>query len=103
MAILEISVVPIGTATPSLSAHLAAIPGLLESSGLSYRLHPMGTTVEGELDELLALASRLHEAGFAGGCRRVLTHLVLDDRRDLSRPMEEKVKRLLEASRKETP
>lgn len=100
MPILEISVVPIGTPTPSLSTHLAHLPGVLETSGLAYRVHPMGTTVEGGLEELLALVRRLHEAGFAGGCSRVLTHVILDDRRDRSRPMEEKVTRLFEAAGK---
>lgn len=99
MAILEISVVPIGTGTASLSGHLAVLPSLLEGSGLNYRIHPMGTTVEGYIDDLFALAHRLHEAGFGGGCRRVLTHMTLDDRRDLDRPMEEKVSRLLAAAR----
>ena len=99
MAILEISVVPIGTGTASLSDQLAALPALLEASGLTYRIHPMGTTIEGGLEELFALARRLHEAGFEGGCRRVLTHVILDDRRDLDRPMEEKVSRLLAAAR----
>jgi len=103
VAILEISVVPLGTESPSLSRHLASLPGILASSGLRYQIHPMGTVVEGAVPDLLALAARLHEAGFAGGARRVSTHLVLDDRRDLDRPMEEKVRSLERAARKGEP
>lgn len=99
MAILEISVVPLGTDGPSLSRHLAAIPRILEESGLRHQTHPMGTVVEGPVPNLLALAEKLHEAGFAGGARRVSTHLVLDDRRDVSRPMEAKVRSLERAAR----
>ncbi|MDW7709702.1 MAG: MTH1187 family thiamine-binding protein [Deferrisomatales bacterium] len=99
MAILEISVVPLGTGTPSLSTHLAEIPRVLAESGLRHQTHPMGTVVEGPAAELLALAGRLHEAGFAGGAQRVSTHFILDDRRDVSRPMEEKVRSLERAGR----
>ena len=49
MAILQISVVPIGTGTPGLSPHLAPLPAILGRSGLRYQIHPMGTVVEGEL------------------------------------------------------
>ncbi|GAB4270356.1 MAG: hypothetical protein Kow0092_24690 [Deferrisomatales bacterium] len=103
MAVLQIAVVPLGTGDTSLSTHLAEIPRVLEASGLRYQIHPMGTVVEGAAEELFALAARLHEAGFAGGCRRVATHLSLDDRRDRDRPMEEKVRRLLEAAGEGAP
>jgi uncharacterized protein (TIGR00106 family) len=103
LAILEISVVPLGTATPSLSRHLAPLPGILEASGLRFEIHPMGTAVEGSVPELLALAVELHEAGFAQGAQRVSTHMILDDRRDQTRPMEEKVRSLARAARGEAP
>ncbi len=99
MAVLEITVVPLGTGGPSLTEHLAGIPELLRESGLRHRIHPMGTVVEGAVGELFALAARVHEAGFAAGCLRVFTHLSIDDRRDVERPMEEKVRRLEGADR----
>jgi len=99
VAILEISVVPLGTETPSLSRHLATLPGILAASGLRYEIHPMGTVVEGSVPQLLALAAKLHEAGFSAGAQRVSTHMILDDRRDRSRPMEEKVRSLERAAR----
>ncbi len=99
MAILEISVVPLGTDGPSLSRHLGEIPRILAESGLRHQTHPMGTVVEGPVADLLALAEKLHEAGFAGGARRVSTHMVLDDRRDVSRPMEAKVRSLERTAR----
>ena len=98
MAILQISVVPIGTRAPGLSRNLAPLPGILDHSGLRYQIHPMGTVVEGEPAELLRLAAQLHEAAFGGDCQRVLTHISLDDRRDIARPMEEKVERLMRAA-----
>jgi len=103
VAILEISVVPLGTESTSLSRHLAELPRVLAGSGLRYQTHPMGTVVEGAVPELLVLVAKLHEAGFVGGAKRVSTHLVLDDRRDVSRPMEEKVRSLERAARERAP
>ena len=83
MAVLEISVVPVGTHDTSLSGHLAGIPKVLRESGLRYEIHPMGTVVEGPTEDLFSLAARLHRAGFERGARRVSTHFLLDDRRAL--------------------
>jgi uncharacterized protein (TIGR00106 family) len=56
------------------------------------RLDPMFTTLEGELDDLLALIRRMHEAVFEAGAVRVGTVIKIDDRRDRRVPMEEKVR-----------
>ncbi|MBI5018244.1 MAG: MTH1187 family thiamine-binding protein [Deltaproteobacteria bacterium] len=98
MAILDISIVPLGTEGPSLSSYLRDLPAILEDSGLRYQIHPMGSVVEGGLEELFALTLRLHEAPFSRGCRRVATHLLIDDRRDLSRSMEDKAASLIQAA-----
>jgi len=83
MAFMEISVVPIGTGTTSLSKHVAAILKVIEESGLPFQLHDMGTTVEGKAEELLGLAARAHEAAFENEeVKRVYTVIKLDDRRD---------------------
>ncbi len=103
MAVLEISVVPLGTHGTSLSGYLAGIPKVLRESGLRHEIHPMGTVVEGPAEELFALAARLHQAGFERGARRVSTHFVLDDRRDVVRPMEEKVRSLMASSKEAAP
>ncbi|RMG93085.1 MAG: thiamine-binding protein [Candidatus Dadabacteria bacterium] len=103
MAILEISVVPVGTGGTSLSRYLGGVGRELERSGLRYEVHPMGTVVEGPLDELLALARRMHEAGFSRGVSRVLTRIAIDDRRDTERPMEAKVESFQRAAREAGP
>ena len=58
MAMIEISVVPIGTGTPGLSAYVAGVVRVLETAGLEYQLGPMGTVVVGEVEQLLAVARR---------------------------------------------
>ncbi len=82
MAMMEISIVPIGTATPSLSSYVAGVIRVLEAAGLEYELEPMGTVVVGEVEQLLAVARQMHEEPFAMGARRVATTIKIDDRRD---------------------
>jgi uncharacterized protein (TIGR00106 family) len=79
---MEISVTPLGTPTPSVGEYVAAAVEVIRRSGLPHRLNPMGTTVEGDLEALLALVPRLHDAVFALGAVRVSTLLKIDDRRD---------------------
>ena len=43
---------------------------------------PLGTIIEGDLELILALARRLHEAPFKQGAARVSTTIRIDDRRD---------------------
>jgi uncharacterized protein (TIGR00106 family) len=82
MAIMEISVVPIGTASTSISRFVAACVELVERQGLKYEVTAMGTQVEGAVDDLLTLAAHMHRAPFSQGAQRVLTTIRLDERRD---------------------
>jgi len=92
MAILEISIVPVGTASTSLSAAVArAVKILREEKDISHERTAMGTIIEGELPRLLALAARMHEAGFAEGAGRVVTTIKIDDRRDRQAAIADKV------------
>ncbi|MFQ5427816.1 MAG: MTH1187 family thiamine-binding protein [Thermodesulfobacteriota bacterium] len=52
--VVQFSVIPIG-AGESLSEFVSHIIGVVEDSGLPYSLTPMGTVVEGEWDEVMAL------------------------------------------------
>jgi uncharacterized protein (TIGR00106 family) len=82
MAIMEISVVPLGTESTSVSMFVAACVKLVEQHGLRYEVTSMGTEVEGEIDGLLTLAAQMHQAPFSLGAQRVLTTIRLDERRD---------------------
>jgi len=82
MAIAEISIVPIGTDTTSVSSYVAGAITILKESGLSYTLTPMGTVVEGELEAVMAACTRMHASAFDKGAQRVYTTIKLDDRRD---------------------
>jgi uncharacterized protein (TIGR00106 family) len=83
MAMVEVSVVPIGTSAPSISQYVAeAVRILKNEKGIKYELTAMGTIIEGDLDRLLALAARMHNSAFAGGIMRVSTSIRIDERRD---------------------
>lgn len=82
MALMEISIVPVGLGTTSMGDYLAEIEAHLRRRQVVHQLTDMGTVVYGPVEELLAVARELHELPFARGVRRVLTHIAIDDRRD---------------------
>jgi len=57
MALMEFSMIPLDKGA-SFSRYVARTLSILDQSGLDYRLNPMGTVVEGEWEELLALLTR---------------------------------------------
>ena len=95
MAIVEVSIVPIGLSHTSLSEHVAHALHVLKESGLKFQLTAMGTIVEGDLDEVLLTIRKMHEAPFEKGIMRVVTTIKIDDRRDRRATPETKVKSVL--------
>jgi len=82
MAVVEISVTPLGTATSGVSSYVAGCLKVIEASGLKYQLTPMGTVIEGNLDDILRVVRDMHESPFQAGAVRVSTLIKIDDRRD---------------------
>jgi uncharacterized protein (TIGR00106 family) len=83
MAMMEISVIPLGTGKTSLSPYVAEmIKYLRRQKGVRYELNGMGSIVTGETGRLLKLAAALHKIPFSKGIQRVYTVIKLDDRRD---------------------
>ncbi len=80
MVLLEMSIVPLGQGE-SVSQYVAECLELVEQSGLEYELHAMGTIVEGELTEVLALMQRCIEK-IAEHSDRVTCSAKLDYRRE---------------------
>ncbi len=89
--LLEVNIIPIGKVGGSLSAPLAEVLKIVQDRGVNYELSPMGTTLEGDLDTLLALAREMHEVCFTLGYPRVVTTIKIDDRRDKDVSMQAKV------------
>ncbi|MCL6479243.1 MAG: MTH1187 family thiamine-binding protein [Peptococcaceae bacterium] len=92
MAIVEVSVVPLGTGTTSLSEFVAGcVKVIRDEKDLQYRITPMGTVIAGDLDIIFGVIRRMHEQPFIAGAGRVLTTIRVDDRRDREATMSGKV------------
>jgi uncharacterized protein (TIGR00106 family) len=98
MAIAELSIVPIGTESTSLSSYVAACVGVLKDSGLIHEIHGMGTIIEGELKEILDVVLKMHEVPFEAGALRVVTSIKVDDRRDKEASAKAKVESVVRKS-----
>ncbi len=90
MALMEISIIPLGTATSSVGEQVAGIIAWLQQQGVDFRLEDMGTVIEGPPEKLFALARAMHEIPFQEGVSRVVTHIMVDDRRDKERRLDDK-------------
>lgn len=92
MAIVEVSIVPLGTQTPSISKYVAkALKVLQDEKDIKYELTAMGTIIEGDLERLLSLVGKMHQSAFDTGAMRVLTTVKIDERRDKTSSMSSKI------------
>jgi uncharacterized protein (TIGR00106 family) len=86
MAIAEVTIIPIGTASTSLSSYVASIHKALEAEqakgSVRFQLTPMSTIIEGSLEDILSVIKLIHEVPFENGAQRVSTSIKIDDRRD---------------------
>jgi uncharacterized protein (TIGR00106 family) len=83
MATADLTVLALGRAGVSASEYIAAIQErLAEQDRVRYRMHAMGTSLEGSVEDILAVVGELHAVPFSQGVPRVYTVLKLDERRD---------------------
>lgn len=91
---MEISIVPLGTKTASVSKYVASSIGVLKKEkGIKYKLTSMGTIVEADsVERLLGIASKMHKRTLNSGIKRVVTTIKIDDRKDKKLTMAKKIK-----------
>jgi len=82
MAVVFVTIAPLGTGTSSLSRYVAGVEKILRATKLKHELTAMGTIIESNLDEILAVVREMHEHPFTEGAVRVSTLIKIDDRRD---------------------
>ncbi len=87
---MQITILPMGTGTASVGEYVAGVQKLLQERQADYQLVDMGTIIHGTPAELLQLATEIHNYPFSLGVQRVVTNIVLDDRRDIERGIGEK-------------
>lgn len=86
----EFTIFPIGEGV-SLSKYVSRSLDIIDKSGLSYRINPMGTVVEGEWDEVMELIKKCHMA-IGEDTQRVSTTIKIDDRKGVKNALDRKIK-----------
>ncbi len=94
MATADLTVIALGRPDASASEYIAEIQRRLSRQDrVRYRMHAMGTSLEGATADILAVVQELHSVPFEQGVPRVYTVLKLDERRDRpDQTLEDKVR-----------
>ena len=94
MATADLTVLSLGRSEVSASEYVAEIQRRLAAQDkVRYRMHAMGTSLEGSTADILAVVGELHAVPFEMGIPRVYTVLKLDERRDkLHQTLDDKVR-----------
>ncbi len=90
MILAEFSMYPLGKGE-SLSPYVARSLKVIDGSGLSYRMGSMGTTIEGEWDEVMAVIKRCYDE-MRKDCHRIECSIAIDAREGESGRLEAKLK-----------
>ncbi len=92
MATADLTVIGLGRSDVSASPYIAEIQRRLAAQDrVGYRMHAMGTSLEGSTADILAVVAELHAVPFEQGIPRVYTVLKLDERRDREQTLDDKV------------
>jgi uncharacterized protein (TIGR00106 family) len=89
MVLLEFSMSPLDKGE-SLSEYVARSLDIIDKSGLPYQLTPMGTIVEGEWDEVMALVTACYKR-MSQDCNRISTSMRIDARAGKSGRLKSKI------------
>lgn len=99
MIIAEISVIPLGTGTPSVSKYVKKAVDELRKLGLNPEVTAMGTIFEAEdIEVILKAFKAVHKSVFAYGTQRAVTTLTIDERRDKEGSIKQKVRSITSVS-----
>jgi uncharacterized protein (TIGR00106 family) len=92
VATADLTVIGLGRADASASRYIAEIQRRLAAQDrVRYKLHAMGTSLEGDTGDILAVVGELHAVPFELGLPRVYSVLKLDERRDRAQTLDDKV------------
>ncbi|MFT3963511.1 MTH1187 family thiamine-binding protein [Propionivibrio sp.] len=89
MVLLEFSMTP-STQGESKSRHVARILDIIDRSGLPYQLTPMGTIIEGEWAEVMAVVTDCFTA-LEADCPRISAQIKIDYRQGDNSRMRSKI------------
>jgi uncharacterized protein (TIGR00106 family) len=93
MATADLTVIGLGRSDPSAGEYVTEIQRRLATQDrVRFRMHAMGTSLEGTTEDILAVVADLHRVPFEMGLPRVYTVLKLDERRDKEQTLDDKVR-----------
>ncbi len=90
MVLLDFSMSPLGKGE-SVAPYVARCLKIIDASGLNYRLHAMGTTLEGEWDQVFDVVRRCYEE-LRKDCSRISCSIKVDYRAGPGGRLESKVR-----------
>ena len=90
MILLEFSMTPLDKGE-SVSKYVSRSLDIIDSSGLPYKLGPMGTTIEGEFDDVMNVVKACYER-MKEDCNRISTTIRMDYRNAPGGRLEGKIK-----------
>ena len=79
--LVQVTITPVGTGE-ELKEMIAKAVAIIEKSELDYQLTSMGTIIEGDWDEIMTIVKKCHYE-IKNFAERVVTNIVIDDRKDL--------------------
>jgi uncharacterized protein (TIGR00106 family) len=83
MATADLTVIGLGRPSASASEYIAEMQRRLHAQDkVRFKLHAMGTELEGSVADILEVVGQLHAVPFEAGLPRVYTVLKLDERAD---------------------
>ena len=88
--IVELCMVPIGVGV-HLAPYVAVCQKVLSEAGLTIRLHPNGTAIEGEWGAVFSAIEACHQALHAMDCPRIFTTVSINTRIDRDQNLEDKL------------
>ncbi|HSE59447.1 MAG TPA: MTH1187 family thiamine-binding protein [Nitrospiraceae bacterium] len=89
MVLLEVSMSPLGKGE-SVGKYVARSLEIIDKSGVAYRLNPMGTVLEGEWDEVMAVVKQCYER-MRKDCNRISCSIKIDYRKGAIGRLDSKV------------
>ena len=98
----ELSVFPLDRGGEGLSKYVAESMQIIESSGLAYEVHALGTLIEGPADKVFEVIRKCHD-NMTRHSDRVMTTVKIDDRKGATGRIKGKVKSVEEKLGRELP
>lgn len=97
MKIAELTILPIGTKSTSVSTYISEVIKILEkNTNVTYELNPMGTTIcAKDYKTLYAAIESVQEGVIEKGVSRIYSVIKIDDRRDKDATLKQKIESVM--------